>query len=240
VADRYADFTALAQVEREGHDFRILTLERPSRFIVLAPHGGNIEPGTSEIAQAWAAHDHACYVFEGLKYTGNAALHITSSHFDEPRCLALLPHCQTAITVHGESSETEHVFLGGLDTGLRGHLADALRVGGFSVAVHANPKMQGVHPRNICNRAASGRGVQLEIARGLRETFFTSMTEHGRQFPTARLADFVRTVRQALAMAQANEPAQLPPCLQPQEPDHPAQQQSSAPGLAPFGAQMQS
>jgi phage replication-related protein YjqB (UPF0714/DUF867 family) len=67
VADRYANFQALAQAEHEGHDFRVIALPRSARYAIVAPHGGNIEPGTSEIAQALAAHDHACYVFEGVK-----------------------------------------------------------------------------------------------------------------------------------------------------------------------------
>lgn len=200
MADRYADFQALAQAEHEGHDFRVIALQRDARFAIVAPHGGNIEPGTSEIAQALAAHDHACYVFEGIKYYGNGALHITSARFDEPRCLALLQGAHTAITVHGESSDTQHVFLGGLDAGLQAQVASALRASDFSVAVHSNPKMHGVHPSNICNRARSGQGVQLEIARGLRETFFASMTEDGRRFPTPRLAEFVCAVRQVLAL----------------------------------------
>ena len=201
MADRYPDFLALSQAEHEGHDFRVLTVRRDARFVIVAPHGGNIEPGTSEIAQALAEDDHACYVFEGLKYYGNGALHITSARFDEPRCIALLQAAHTAITVHGESSETQHVYLGGLDTNLKAHLEAALRASDFSVAVHSNPKMHGVHPSNICNRAQSGRGVQLEIARGLRESFFASMSEDGRRLPTPRLAEFVGTLRDALAQA---------------------------------------
>jgi phage replication-related protein YjqB (UPF0714/DUF867 family) len=205
LADRYVNYLQLAQAECEGNDYRVVSAPRPSRFAIVAPHGGNIEPGTSEIAQALAAHDHACYVFEGLKYCGNGALHITSANFDEPRCLDLLQSTHTAITVHGESSDTQHVFVGGLDNELRAQLSAALHAGGFSVALHANPKMQGVHPRNVCNRARSGRGVQLEIARGLRESFFASMTEPGRQCPTARLAEFVQIVRHVLAQEQLSE-----------------------------------
>lgn len=201
MADRYADFLALSTSEQEGHDFRVISVQRKARFAIVAPHGGNIEPATSEIAQALAEDDHACYVFEGLKYYGNGALHLTSARFDEPRCIALLQAAHTAITVHGESSEAQHVYLGGLDAELKAHLESALRASDFSVAVHSNPKMQGVHPANICNRAQSGKGVQLEIARGLRETFFASLSEDGRRQPTARLAEFVRTLRCALAQA---------------------------------------
>ena len=203
MADRYANFQALAQAEQEGLDFRVVTVRRDARFVIIAPHGGNIEPGTSEIASALAGQDLALYIFEGIKYYGNGTLHITSANFDEPRCIALVQTVQTAITVHGESSDTRHVYLGGLDTDLTAHLEVALRAADFSIAVHHNPRMQGVHPANVCNRAQSGRGVQIEIARGLRETFFASMSEDGRQLPTPRCAEFVRAVRDALANAPA-------------------------------------
>lgn len=203
MADRYANFQALAQAEQEGLDFRIFTIQRQARFVIIAPHGGNIEPGSSEIAAALAGQDQALYLFEGIKYYGNGALHITSARFDEPRCIELLQTVQTAITVHGESSDTQQVYLGGLDTDLKSHLEAALRAAEFSIAVHHNPRMQGVHPANVCNRAQSGRGVQIEIARGLRETFFASMSEDGRQLPTPRCAEFVRAVRNALADAPA-------------------------------------
>ena len=32
-----------------------------------------------------------------------------------------------------------------------------------------NSKYRGVNPKNICNRGATGKGVQLEISRGLRD-----------------------------------------------------------------------
>jgi phage replication-related protein YjqB (UPF0714/DUF867 family) len=199
VPDRYAAFAELESAEAEGHDFRVLVFQRNSAVAIVAPHGGNIEPGTSEIALAIAGTDLSCYVFEGLKYYGNKALHITSSRFDEPRCLSLVSGAQTALTVHGESGDSQNIFLGGLDTGLRDRLAASLTAGGFSVARHAKPTMQGVHPSNICNRGQSGCGVQLEIARGLRDTWFESMTVHGRTRPTAGLAKFAQAVRAGLA-----------------------------------------
>jgi poly-gamma-glutamate hydrolase-like protein len=67
VADKYRNFAAL-----------------------VAPHGGGIEPGTSELADAIAASDLSFYTFEGLKPSGNTDLHITSTRFDEPMCLTLL------------------------------------------------------------------------------------------------------------------------------------------------------
>src|ERR1700751_5506986 len=87
-----------------------------SSVAVLAPHGGAIEAGTSEIACAVAGSEFNLYVFEGIRESGNyAALHLTSHRFDEPRCLALLSACDHVITVHGCRGEIPRVLLGGLD-----------------------------------------------------------------------------------------------------------------------------
>ena len=55
----------------------------------MAPHGGGIEPGTTEIAEAVAGHEHTFYSFSGVKARGNSVLHITSSRFDEPEGIAI-------------------------------------------------------------------------------------------------------------------------------------------------------
>ena len=55
MADKYRDFEDLAQHETSGIDFRIRVRRATDAFAVVAPHGGGIEPGTSEIAEAIAA-----------------------------------------------------------------------------------------------------------------------------------------------------------------------------------------
>ena len=62
--DKYKDFTQLAANESAGVDYQIRT--RPAgTTLVLAPHGGGIEPGTSELAEAIAASDHSFYILRG-------------------------------------------------------------------------------------------------------------------------------------------------------------------------------
>jgi len=92
MADTYPNFAALARSQRSGIDYRVLVRRAEPAFAVIAPHGGGIEPGTSEIADAIAGEKHSCYEFEGLKPSGNSVLHITSTHFDEPMCLTVLGH----------------------------------------------------------------------------------------------------------------------------------------------------
>lgn len=88
MADKYATFSLLAESMREGRDFRRRRRKRRVATAVIAPHGGGIEPGTSEVADAVAADDFSFYAFEGIK-SKNGDLHITSTRFDEPRCVTL-------------------------------------------------------------------------------------------------------------------------------------------------------
>ena len=116
MADRYRSFADLAAHEKEDLDFRIRSDERHGTAAVIAPHGGGIEPGTSELAEAIAGDDLSFYSFEGLKKRGNGVLHITSSRFDEPNALALVAASPAAVALHGElDCPDQVVFLGGLD-----------------------------------------------------------------------------------------------------------------------------
>jgi phage replication-related protein YjqB (UPF0714/DUF867 family) len=200
MADKYPDFRTLSRHERPGVDFRILVRLAQPRLAVVAPHGGGIEPGTSEIADAIAALELSFYAFEGLKRSGNADLHITSTRFDEPMCLSLIGQSRVVLTIHGEHSQDdgEGVFVGGLDTRLCRSLGTALRSRGFTVGRHPDPRLQGLEPTNVCNRGKSGRGVQLEISRGLREQMFDSLSREGRKHPTARFRAFVAALRSVI------------------------------------------
>ena len=104
MADKYPNFATLARHERSGIDYRVLVRRARPAFDIIAPHGGGIEPGTSEIADAIAGEKYSFYAFEGLKPSGNADLHLTSTRFDEPLCLAVLGDSSLALTVHGEHS----------------------------------------------------------------------------------------------------------------------------------------
>lgn len=64
--DRYTSFVDLAANERPDIDYRIRVVDRGSEIGILAPHGGWIEPGTSEIAEAIAGSEFSFYVFESL------------------------------------------------------------------------------------------------------------------------------------------------------------------------------
>jgi phage replication-related protein YjqB (UPF0714/DUF867 family) len=200
MADKYANFSELAKNEVAGVDYGILLRRESSSFAIVTPHGGGIEPGTSEIASATAGEDLSFYAFEGLKSKDNTELHITSTRFDEPLCLALLKQSEVVITIHGEHSEEDGagVFIGGRDERLGRRIAVALRCAGFPVGKHKNPNLQGKEENNICNRGRSGKGVQLELSKNIREQMFSSLSRKGRQTTKPLFRRFFSALRSAL------------------------------------------
>lgn len=199
--DRYGGFERLAAGETEGVDYRVRCEDRGSGLVVLAPHGGAIEPGTSELARAVAGDDFSFYLFEGLKPCGNRALHVTSTCFDEPRALALLNACDRAVAIHGEGSSGEIVHIGGGDEELRTHVEQCLKEYGFVTGTDRRSGLRGTSPDNLCNRCRSGAGLQLELSGGLRKRFFRSHASDGCCGRTAMFDDFVRAVRAGIERA---------------------------------------
>jgi phage replication-related protein YjqB (UPF0714/DUF867 family) len=199
MADKYPNFEVLSRNETSGIDFRILLRRSKAAFAIVAPHGGGIEAGTSEIADAIAGEEFSFYAFEGLKRAKNSDLHITSTRFDEPMCLTVVGQSDIIITIHGEASEDgEGVFLGGLDDELGPTIGAALQDSGFDVRKHPNPELQGREPENVCNRGRSGKGVQLELSRAVRKEMFLSLQPEGRKHTTPRFSAFVDAVRRIL------------------------------------------
>jgi phage replication-related protein YjqB (UPF0714/DUF867 family) len=199
VADKYPNFATLARNETSGIDFRILVRRAMVAFAIVAPHGGEIEPGTSEIANAIAAESFSFCAFEGLKSSGNKDLHITSTRFDEPMCLNTIRKSDVVVTIHGEHNEAdgEGVFIGGLNEDLGSDLGKDLTGKGFDVRKHPDPRLQGTERKNLCNRGKSSSGVQLEISRSVRNEMFESLTREGRQYTTP-IKEFVETIRSVL------------------------------------------
>jgi phage replication-related protein YjqB (UPF0714/DUF867 family) len=165
---RYSSFAELARHEIAGRDYRVDVLERANaRVLVVAPHGGMIEAGTSQIAAAIAGEDLHLFNFAGLKpYGENRALHITSHRFDHPRCLELAARTEVVLGIHGCLGES-CIHIGGLHEPLVARLAAELSAARFTV-VCPSDRYPGRHPSNICNRGSSGRGAQLEVTYDLR------------------------------------------------------------------------
>lgn len=171
--DWYESFEALSAAEQEGVDFRIDVTARPSPVAIVAPHGGYIEPHTSEIAAAIAGEDISLYRFEGLTPgRHHRELHVTSELFDEPQALALVEAAETVLGIHGraDDGDGDTVWVGGLDFERRDRVVAALVAAGFATVVRKpGESLAGAKRNNICNRCRSRKGVHLEIPRTLRE-----------------------------------------------------------------------
>lgn len=194
---KYDNFRQLNENETTGKDYRIRFRNGTSGIVVMAPHGGGIEPGTSEIANAVAGAEHSLYCFEGLKKRGNSVLHITSRQFDEPIGIGLAGISQTIVTIHGCREMEEIVYIGGRDKPLKENLTKAITDAGF--AVDESSCFPGISESNICNRSRTGKGVQLEISMGLRRTMFCDISRIKRKKTTKVFADFISAVKSALS-----------------------------------------
>lgn len=185
----YGSFGELSYYETEGRDYTIRTCQRNDAVLVMAPHGGNIEPGTTEVAEAIAGDDHSFYSFEGIKADGNGALHVQSHLFDEPWATEVLKGADIVVTVHGHADRKDgFVMVGGLNTRLKSEIEGELGRAGFQTR-EATQGLKAIDPANICNRGRSRMGVQLEISRPLRD----SLRADG-----GRLREFADAIRRGI------------------------------------------
>lgn len=204
--DRYDSFATLAANETEGVHYRIRIARRPSPVAIVAPHGGLMERGTSEVAAAIAADRFSLYCFESLTIRASGeGLHITSTRFDEPKALRLIADSEVAIGVHGrkDGEDDASIWVGGLHAPLRDAIVDAVTQSGFKAKiVGKGHRLSGCDPANICNRGRCGAGVQLELPKTLRMKFAQD---------DARRRNFAAAVREALEIEIRNvfEGAQL-------------------------------
>jgi phage replication-related protein YjqB (UPF0714/DUF867 family) len=191
MVDRYPDFAALAAGEHEGHDYRLVVEDRHTDVAVIAPHGGWIEPATSDLARATAGDDYSLYCFEGLRpRRPHGDLHITSERFDEPLGRKLVRSSAIVVAIHGRAGTADEVtWLGGLDDPLVALLREALNGVGFASLV-ATGNLAGRAPGNICNDGMRRMGAQLELPRGLRDSL---------RADPERLARYAAAVRAAIA-----------------------------------------
>jgi phage replication-related protein YjqB (UPF0714/DUF867 family) len=169
----YKNFEELAQREVEGKGFQIRHHTRDERVLIMAPHGGKIEPTTSMIAEAIAGENYSYYSFEGIKEEGNGVLHIESHLFDEPRGLQAAQKADIVITVHGQLDHKEgFIMVGGLHVDLRSEVRRRLEAAGFQTRTPPEG-LQGIDPENICNQGKLKGGVQLEVSRKERDLLKT-------------------------------------------------------------------
>lgn len=164
--DKYSCFRELTHYEK---DFEVDFCDRNSSVTILAPHGGRIEPHTTEIVKLIAGENYNYFCFNGRKEGCNNDLHITSHRYDAKQALMLVKKSITVISVHGCTRDEPILFLGGLDTHLKNHIAAELKTNNIAVD-QSSSAYGGTHNNNICNRGITKKGVQLECSRPLRDS----------------------------------------------------------------------
>jgi phage replication-related protein YjqB (UPF0714/DUF867 family) len=196
---------------RPGHGFRVVVGNRENvcHCLLVAPHGGGIEPMTSQIVVAVArVTGRAYYLFEGLLQRGNwGRLHMDSTTFDEPDFTALVQETNYVISFHGaERDRTRTIYVGGLHEEGRRFMIDALNDDLNKYGITAVDAIRsadartiaGLNPRNLTNRGRMGQGVQLEFSKGARLVFFPGESRTQRQRPNATLGVLAGSIDRAL------------------------------------------
>jgi phage replication-related protein YjqB (UPF0714/DUF867 family) len=189
--DRYRSFKELQRHETLGKDYTLAMQDTGSRVTIIAPHGGKIEPRTSDLARRIAGDNYNYYCFEGIKDRDNACLHITSHRFDEPGAVDLIAGSRVVVAVHACTGAAGLVHIGGLNKKLGQIIAEELQNRAIDISFD-HPRFQGSNPDNICNRGSTGIGVQLEVTRDLRDDL-------------RKVADIARAVRAALLNYEIKE-----------------------------------
>ncbi|MCD8915521.1 poly-gamma-glutamate hydrolase family protein [Staphylococcus simulans] len=171
-ADRYQSMTELQQQTQEGVDWQIDTKQGTNDTVIVAPHGGGIEPGTSQIAEEVANRNNASYYsFQGIRPTNNKELHVTSIHYDEPKAQEMVNQSQRTVTIHKTARSGNDIYVGGRDAQLRNNISQSLTQRGFDVAP-ATGNIAGQSLNNITNQNQQQAGVQIELNNQFANQFF--------------------------------------------------------------------
>jgi phage replication-related protein YjqB (UPF0714/DUF867 family) len=244
-SDLYADPNLAEGVDyarrhrrHERFDDTLARTDDMPKTTILAPHGGGIEPGTSELCLAVAGYHPAnlpqvppagvtydYWMFEGVRELGNAALHVRSTGCDDRVAVALCAGSLNALSLHGfdpapEFPEDEQIVLvGGGNAALMELLLAGLRDANIKrLAAGAGGELDGDDPCNIVNRTLPVgdpprplRGAQLELSTPLREAMFTEHSRPRRKHTTTQLFwTFVAMCRDALDRLQAEQTGLTP------------------------------
>ncbi|MFE7588906.1 poly-gamma-glutamate hydrolase family protein [Kitasatospora sp. NPDC057512] len=200
------------------------------RTTVIAPHGGGIEGGTSELCLAIAGYHpadlapapatgptHDFWMFEGLRSSNNSELHVTSTHCDDGVARAMCAGSRNVLSLHGCTAAqagleagAQAVLVGGLNSTFRQYLMEEFAAAGIrAVTASGEEEIAGISPENICNRSLLGMGAQLEMTTELRAAMFAP----GKNTRTERAANtlplfwaYATAVRTAIQRLEATQP----------------------------------
>jgi phage replication-related protein YjqB (UPF0714/DUF867 family) len=198
-----------------------------ARTTVIAPHGGGIEFGSSELCLAIAGYHPATlavvpgtgitydyWMFEGLRRSDNGVLHVTSINCDDGVALSLCAGSLNALALHGCTTlqaglpdEAEAVLVGGRNADLKLRLLEEFAAAKLdAIDADGHDDLNGDDVRNIVNRTRLGMGGHLEITAPMRLAMFGRNTRPQRKDTTTEVFwEFVAACRNALARLEAGQ-----------------------------------
>ena len=238
-SDLYADPSLAEGVDyarrhrrHERFDDTLARTDETPKTVILAPHGGGIERGTSELCLAVAGYHPAnlpqtppagvtydYWMFEGVREDDNRELHVTSTGCDDDMAVSLCAGSLNALALHGFSpkppdfSEDEQVVVvgGAIPDSTRNALRDYLLEGLCDALFDARDsaghgELDGNASCNIVNRTMLGIGAQLELSTPLRDAMFTEHSRPRRKHTTTQLFwTFVAVCRDAIDRLEAEQ-----------------------------------
>jgi phage replication-related protein YjqB (UPF0714/DUF867 family) len=167
----YNSYSELTNYHKIDEDFRIDRKWRRSPIVVCAIHGGLIEEGTTELAEALSSElDASYYSFIGTMSKNNYQLHIDSTRYDEQSCISLVRESIITISIHGCDGTDRFTYVGGRDIATKHNIIDSIVKNGFESRTPMTG-LAALSSDNICNRNRRGKGVQLELSLALRRDF---------------------------------------------------------------------
>ena len=172
--DYYTSMTQLERETKEDIDWKKETRDQGNQVLIVAPHGGNIEQGTSELTKLLAQQGGYDYFsFEATRPSNNTQLHVTSTHYDDPTLHQMVEGRSATISIHGAKGDDPIVFLGGAKSDLRDEIQSQLEIRGFTVQVPPE-YLGGLNENNFINKNENSTGVQLELTTSLRKALFNN------------------------------------------------------------------
>jgi phage replication-related protein YjqB (UPF0714/DUF867 family) len=199
-----------------------------ARSTIIAPHGGGIEFGTSELCLAIAGYHPATlavipgtgvtydyWMFEGLRRDFNRELHVTSTHCNDGVAVSMCAGSLNVLALHGCTTEqaqlpddAEVVLVGGRNQTLKQRLLEEFAAAELTAmdAAHLE-QLNGDEEENIVNRTLLGMGGHLELTGPLRSAMFDDDSRPQRKHTTTKVFWEVTTAcRNALARIEAEQP----------------------------------
>ena len=198
----------LSELPARGNYILQVDRSHQSRVKLFAPHGGCIEPCTGQIVLSLAMDEFDSYLFNGIRRKDCfKTLHVTSTHYDEPQCLAMAREAEMAIAFHGCDGEDSYIQVGGGNTELAANLTQHLSVLGYQIR-RASEDLKGEHRGNFVNLAHQ-KGIQLELSAGFRRQLFPGFPRTSQRHPDAfsRFMGAMRTWMESTERSLTDAPA---------------------------------